>query len=97
MDPSLIMDEDRITLAKIETQLEGLLKTVEDLKRSFEQTVVTRNEWAQRNKYVDSKLEESAQDISELKSGRGPWWAWAMAMIAAISLGWDLMQPLVTR
>ena len=93
---SRMMDEDKITLAKIETQLEGLVKTVEDLKKSFDQTVVTRNEWQQRNLYVDSKLEENSRDITDLKTSRGAWWIWVMAAFAAITLAWNLLSPIVT-
>ena len=90
------MDEDKITLAKVETQLESLTAMVKELKDSLSSSVVSRNEWELRNHYVDTALKNLQDDVGELKTNRGPWWVWVTAVIGIVTLIWSLAQPLVT-
>lgn len=91
-----MMDDDKITLAKVETQLESLTTMVKELKDSLSTSVVPRNEWELRNHYVDTALKNLQDDVGELKTNRGPWWVWVMAVIGIVTLIWSLAQPLVT-
>lgn len=90
-----MMDEDKVTLAKVETQLENLTKMVQEMRDTLGTAVVTRKEWELRNIYVDSKISALEKDNQELKEGRGPWWVWVMAAVAGISLIWNFAQPIV--
>lgn len=90
-----MQEDDKVTLAIIKTELDNLTKSVQELKTTFDSSIVTRNEWMLRNQYVDSKIKSTEIDVDELKRGRGPWWVWAMAVVAIISLGWNFIQPIV--
>lgn len=62
--------------------------------------VVARNEWLQRNAYVDSRIDGLGTDISEVKtdlaSRRAPWWSVIAVLISIISVGLVIVEY-VTR
>lgn len=94
----MVMDEDRIALAKVETTLVGVVTTLGELRdeiRSQRGETVTRNEWTQRNTHVDAKFDHQAEDISEIKqdlaSKRAPWWSVAAVVIAGLALLYTIL------
>ena len=97
------MDDYRITLAKVEATLEGVqdaLKELRDEVRSERRDVVARNEWLQRNMYVNSKFDDQGKDISEIKQDmaakRAPWWTIVTAIGAGIALVWSIFGPVIS-
>jgi hypothetical protein len=94
--------DDRITLAKVDTTLEGVVKTlgeVRDEVRGLRGETVSRGEWMQRNAYVDMKFDSQGSDISEIRtdlaSRRAPWWSVAAVVVAAAAVLWSIFGPVI--
>ncbi len=82
------MDEDKLTLARVETQIENLTKLVEQLRTDLHSGTVGRAEYEEHNKLVDTRLDA-------LEDSKAPWWSVVAVIVAAGMLLWNLAQPLV--
>jgi hypothetical protein len=97
------MDEDRITLARVEATLESVAKALGELREDVLRQrgdVVPRGEWLQRNAYVDSKFDNQGADISEIRQDlaakRAPWWVVLAAGLGVLGFLWTVLGPVLT-
>jgi len=79
MEP--LMDEDRITLTRVETTLTNVVDQLKELReevKGFHKDTVSRNEWEQRNLAVDSRVGSLGRELNQFKaevsSHRSPWY-----------------------
>lgn len=97
-----VNDNEQATLAVVVSRLDDLrgdLHSIrEDLRRTGENSV-TRNEWMQRNGYVDAKFDDQGRDIADLRtdmaSKRVPWYTVAALLLSGGALGWTILGPVL--
>lgn len=94
---------DEATLAVVVARLDDLRTDMQNLRTEISgqrAEVVARNEWMQRNAYVDSRIDGLGTDISELKtdlaSRRAPWWSVGALVVSFITVGLVIVEY-VTR
>ncbi|WP_019136686.1 hypothetical protein [Cellulomonas massiliensis] len=97
------MDESEKTLAVVEARLSDLIKSVDNLRlevNAQRNDVVARNEWLQRNAYVDSKFDSQGAEIAQLRTDaekrRAPWWAIVAVCFTGLGVVWTILGPLLT-
>lgn len=98
-DPSPNVEVAIATLTVTVTALTG---TVEGLRSELRQdrlTYVPRGEWEQRNRTVDSNFSHQGREIGQLRSDinsrRAPWWSTVAVVVAAASLVWSVLGPVL--
>lgn len=89
-----------VAVARLE-DLRTEVRSLRDEVRRQHGDVVARNEWMQRNAYVDGKFDDQGKDIAELRSDlskRTPqWWMVAPAVVAVASLVLTIIVTLTGR
>lgn len=98
-------DSTRIDIAVINTKLDALTASVTELTKQIglsNESKVSRNEWEQRNNYVDGRLQSLGREISELridikteKTNRPHWTAIVGAVVVVIVLSLDVISNYV--
>lgn len=93
---------DEATLAVVVARLDDLRTDMQNLRSEISgqrAEVVARNEWMQRNAYVDSRIDGLGTDISELKtdlaSRRAPWWSVGAFVVSVITVGFVIVETVV--
>lgn len=91
------MDENA-TLAVVVARVEDLRSDIQSLRdeiRRSHEDKVSRNEWMQRNSYVDHKFDLVVAEQAELKRAdaakRAPWWTVGALIVAGASLVWQFV------
>jgi len=92
-----VNDGENATLAVVVSRLDDLrgdFASLRDELRRTSETSVTRNEWLQRNGYVDGKFDDQGKDISDLRAElagkRAPWWTIVAVVTSCLALGWTI-------
>jgi len=87
-----MMDEDKLTLVRVETQLENLMKLVQELTRKFDETVITKPVWDERNAFVENRFETIERRLDAAKVN----WISVGALILSVAmLAWNFAGPLI--
>lgn len=89
-------------LAVILSRLVGIddaLKEIRLENREARAAAVPVLVWEQRNKHVDSRLQQLGREIGDIRASmaasRAPWWSTWTVVLAAAGFGWSLFGPLV--
>lgn len=84
-------------LAVILSRLTGIDATLSELRsetREARQASVPLVVWEQRNKHVDSRLQQLGREIGDLRAARAPWWSTWTVVLAAAGVLLGIFQPL---
>ena len=79
---------DEVKVAVLETRLDAMDKKLDEIVQKLDTNFVTQAVWDERNKLVDSRLEN-------LEKSKAPWWTWATTVGLVLSLAWSFLQPMV--
>lgn len=95
-------NDENATLAVVVARLDDLRTDMANLRSeigSQRNEVVARNEWLQRNAYVDSRIDGLGTDITDLKtdmaSRRAPWWSVVAVVISLIAVAMGIIEYIV--
>jgi flagellar biosynthesis chaperone FliJ len=99
-------EQTKIDIAVINTKLDTLTQHIEQLTRQVNvsnDSKVSRNEWEQRNHYVDGRFQALGREISELridikteKTNKPHWTAIVGAIVVVVVLGLDIISRYVS-